>query len=665
MIKKRDRIINPKIKEYLFQYVPDYLNSNPIFIKVFGKKFAIEKVKTNIDVAYTNGNTENLNLGGYYLREDKSITICISGKDGNLLTPQDLDNNEVIKEVGLHECIHAILERTKKECKKYGIIEGTGILEKRINNESNESYEIGRGLNEGYTEWMCEKAGFETQAFKELVDFVRLIEFAIGTEKTMEFGKGNINRRFPKLLNMSIDSINYLLSVSDQLLNNIYNYNYVENLIKYLEKDKNERQINEGLDVGITNYKNDPVFKRYLKDNNLDFSEENLKKYLSNVCIPELINQRNDSIIRFESYVLEQYYLKDLNKLLKSKIVTEEEFLKYKKIISVLNTDIENIPSYFKDINPKMTSIYIKEEYKEFSKKFIIQEAHELSEKYKNDGLSLQELLEKIYLLCDNDYNLKKLFFDEFSACLNDNFKEQISYFLLQNDMLEKEIKSEKNILFYRLVYPKEYNFENDVVISYDKNDFQNHVFGEQIDKNNDKINFDFTTDFSLENEYEIAIRNFLKLREEILKKDSNSKIYIDSRTLTVENKYGINFYRINKGEFVPMQIVDKYELKFSTKEKKQEQITIVPSEVGFFKKITNVIRSFFHSIKNQNNSDLLINNVNEISGKIIFNSSIYEEDKFENYRVNDFDERLSRKKKDNQGNKAKNNINFLNEKSI
>ena len=170
-----------------------------------GKSLRQKKVFSNVLRVYSNESVGLERFAGYCNSDKKEVTICSSGEEGQLLSQKDILKNKDLQETVLHEYIHAILARSLVECKKYGLIGGTGILERYKNGE------LGRGLNEGFTEWMCEKTGFKPNAYGIHVDEIKLLEAAIGTEKVMELGKGNIRERFPKIMDMSYDDITELL----------------------------------------------------------------------------------------------------------------------------------------------------------------------------------------------------------------------------------------------------------------------------------------------------------------------------------------------------------------------------------------------------------------------------------------------------------------------
>lgn len=109
---ENERILNPELREYIKQTAIDYLEDCEDFVKVFGKGFVQRKFEENVKDVYSNEKEEE--RAGYYESVTSDITICASGKDGNLLTPNDVEQDEDMKETCVHEAIHGILKRIIK-----------------------------------------------------------------------------------------------------------------------------------------------------------------------------------------------------------------------------------------------------------------------------------------------------------------------------------------------------------------------------------------------------------------------------------------------------------------------------------------------------------------------------------------------------------------------
>lgn len=121
------RIENKDVDIYIRNLAISKLSNCKEFVEVFGKNFASKKVKLNMGKVYTNESRGD--CGGYYNSADNSITICKSGPDGALLTPDDIENDRGTRALALHETVHAVLKRSLPECIKLGIHSGTGMKE--------------------------------------------------------------------------------------------------------------------------------------------------------------------------------------------------------------------------------------------------------------------------------------------------------------------------------------------------------------------------------------------------------------------------------------------------------------------------------------------------------------------------------------------------------
>lgn len=205
-----NRVENPKVKKYAVNFAISKLNNCMLFAKVYGRNFARSRLEINLDTVYTN--EEIINVRGYYRYEDYSVTICESGENGSILTTEDIEQNQNIQATILHELIHAILRRTKLECQLYGIESGTGICEEYKNGT-----QLGLGLNEGLTNWICKKAGVNVTGYKRLTNFVRILELATDEETIMRLGKGNVLKTMPRLLGVSKEKCINWLSKSDHI----------------------------------------------------------------------------------------------------------------------------------------------------------------------------------------------------------------------------------------------------------------------------------------------------------------------------------------------------------------------------------------------------------------------------------------------------------------
>lgn len=69
----------------------------------------------------------------------------------------------------------------------------TGIIKKieADTTEGKEEWIVGRGLNEGLTDWIAEKCGLsnELSSYNDLTNIIKKIELALGTKRVLKLGK--------------------------------------------------------------------------------------------------------------------------------------------------------------------------------------------------------------------------------------------------------------------------------------------------------------------------------------------------------------------------------------------------------------------------------------------------------------------------------------------
>lgn len=80
--------------------------------------------------------------------------------------------------------------------------------------------QVGIGLNEGLTEWICQKAGYGCVSYFSEYNIVQLLELAIGEENVMRLAQGNINGSAEQLLGLEREEYLYVLSLIDKIYDN-------------------------------------------------------------------------------------------------------------------------------------------------------------------------------------------------------------------------------------------------------------------------------------------------------------------------------------------------------------------------------------------------------------------------------------------------------------
>lgn len=168
---------NEELKEWVQNYAIDVLNECKPFTNVFGKSFARHKIK-NIKNVFVIKKDEESAIAGQYDSKEESVTFFLEPEILEKFSYMYIKDSDDYKSTVVHEAIHALLRRT---------LGGTGLL---VLIKSHN--EIGRAINEGYTEWILKKAGLGDNIgtlYEIFLNDVQKIELAIGEQNTMKLGK--------------------------------------------------------------------------------------------------------------------------------------------------------------------------------------------------------------------------------------------------------------------------------------------------------------------------------------------------------------------------------------------------------------------------------------------------------------------------------------------
>lgn len=205
---------NEEVKRYIIDFVVSTLSECELFAKVYSKEFVVQQLNKNLDKVITNVVTKR-NIKGSYNPKVKAIILFSNSVDSPPLTAQDIKNDKTLKHTILHESIHAIFRKDKEECEKLGLKQGTGMDEMYKNGT-----ELGLGLNEGLTEWICQRAGYGCTSYRTECNIVRILSLAIGEENVMQLARGDIKGNVAKLLDLNIAECQYVLSLIDKIHDN-------------------------------------------------------------------------------------------------------------------------------------------------------------------------------------------------------------------------------------------------------------------------------------------------------------------------------------------------------------------------------------------------------------------------------------------------------------
>lgn len=330
-----------------------------LFTKTFGKKFARRSYDLNVSRVYTN--EENPKGSGYYSEEDHSINICASGVNGELLSIEDIENSEALQETTLHESVHGILEKSKKECKKLGIKSGTGMFEKYEGKEGKDK-ELGRGINEGLTNWIVSKTGMRTTGYPELTNIVRQIELAIGPEKTMRLAKGDIRNKIPKLLQMEKDECKEFIAKTDSFYDFKKKIREEERIISEHEKKLME------IEGESANYEDAKMqIANHIEERN------------------KLVRESIDVLLDIEDTIYTKYFKKEFDELTKQDEIPREKLLKFINLRNLMhNHDRNNLGNV----------IDFQEKIDQMRRVFLDEKAYMIEAKANMGTLSISEFSE-------------------------------------------------------------------------------------------------------------------------------------------------------------------------------------------------------------------------------------------------------------------------------
>ena len=617
---------NPDVRAYIYKKMPHEMNKNPLFVKVFGKDFARKRLKSMLLVAYTNEPTGLMRAAGYQDKTDKSITLCKSGKDGQLLTPTDIENNPELKQTTLHECIHAVLTRTKEECEELNIEYGTGLLQRMLVPGTSIVYEIGRGLNEGYTEWMTEKMGHKLHSYAALTNFVRLLEAARGTENIMALGTGH----FCEALDMEKDEVNTILSVADSVYkteDKSAMYADIANSLDYndeflSEEGREERKSKYSeYRPQIEDLRADIAFIAWAKVNHKDLSNNSLQEYINNVKIPEINESRDILVARFESIVIEKYFIKDLNEVFDAEHVNEDNLKKIGKIVSFLGSN--DISSKSRDLCNGMTSVNVIKKYKELKKRFIRQVAKEDAEKYNNGNLPLRECVRRIKPYIKESSNDRVDYIETLVENVDYKHRKPLRDMLyagIEADEDDKIFETATEAEIYSLISDEIYG-ECLVTSELYKPGFlfDKYKSEQVVDKNSDEhFRFDYTADPG--EDLQKVVNQFEELRANVFKEHPNASIHIAQRTIVIDIDGNPTFYYVLDDNIVKMNIkqVEKSNCTPGEKEPKPEQ-SLVPVDIKSSRaaNFINKIKRKWHMMRSKKEAQVPVNYVGDIPGKI------------------------------------------------
>lgn len=591
---------------------------------LFGKRFAEKRLKANLYKVYTN--EINKKCSGYANIKGKgasTITICCKEQTNELLSVEQIENNASLEITLLHEAIHIILEKTKRECRKARIVSGTGVLERH------EGSEIGRGLNEGLTNWIVRKTGLDVDTYQTLTNFMEELELAIGEDNVMALGKGNINHRIYKLLKTDLEeSIRMLLrgdeiyKLDDQIKNNRIILNTVKN---YLMKDhlnledreQVEYEYNKLLqkDIKEIYYREESEYQVFLQEENKDDTLQNREEFLEKQ-IQEQTAKHIELKSQFESIIYEKYFKSEFEQVIQSGMKPNlQQLTKWDDLWNLITEEgvQEGTPiSEFKEKYEEMREQYLDN---------IVLEAEEEFNNGKLSGSKLAELLKKSFGFGNDVSNIRLL------STVAQLIAPNSRYALYIQELLESlDFEEIENINEYKMsiskycagninipVYTKNGKIVNGLSKSSEVEFVEMKIKSEKELKDENVEIFDYTTD--LEEGYTTAREETLQIYQETLKKDPSTTMKILNRMIVFENEEGEqNPYIISAGHVLPAVVQEDSIIN----------IKLAPNMVEFpAVQSENMFSGFIGRIKSR-----IYKSNNFLNEEICYNSKINEKSK-------------------------------------
>ncbi len=568
-----ERVKSERLKEYIVDFVASELNSYRLFTKVYGHKFVKKRLEINLDKAYVQ-EYNNKNNPGFYDLSDRSITITSPKEEITVIDILSSELSEIEREdTMLHEGIHAIFARTKTECEKNNIKRGTGILEQYKNDT-----ELGRGLNEGLTNWICRKAGYMmSSSYVTLREFVDLLELAVGTERIIKLPKGNI-KNIAKQLKMTKEEVTELLALADdvysiqekikQIIYIIQSRERIESLQskKNLTEDEKQKIADE-----IEDLSEDPLFIKTLKS-------EEYKAFLKKMGQKDSVSmekaffleklKKNQSKCKaqankFKEMVYNKYFKKEVEAIMSMQEISMQDMMKLDKLYALLG--ISGKEQHSKDIE-SLEIWNFANRYEELDEKIFLNAYNRAKELFHQGLLTASELKKIEQRTNRSRYIINSSFIKEIVELINP-MEPQMAYKLLC--YLRKEGKLNK-ISDYSII---NLNVGNIQIPVYKKG---NKLLGESLkpeynieqnDESQESIPIDFT--LGLEEDEQKIIQDLLNLRSSILAEDPNATFEIMERLIAISGKDGEKYFYINHGRIVPATIDITSEKKINLAQEK------------------------------------------------------------------------------------------------
>ena len=406
--------------------------------------------------------------------------------------------------------------------------------------------EIGRGANEGLTEWLCSKLGYDlsNSGYKTEMNYINQLEQAVGEENILRFGKGN-PKEIAKILQLSprelpeflgkIDQINADLYRSDKFRNianalNILNqriYSSTEQISwaeNYLEKSDTYRGI-----------ENDPDYIKFLQERGLA-STETVKQNYFEQKLAEIQSSRKQNIADIDNEIFDRYFKREYEQIKGKETIPDKLFEKYSKLSQSINTtDAKYNGEYMGDVTAFNRNFFFLRQ-RQFNQ-FLDEQA----EKMNNGTFSME------------DINEAKKRIREFYP---ENGVDEVGYKERYNEFLGEVLGEENKLAVINLIQQLEntgklnelpqYQIITTEMQQQNSSSQEKGTKGNIVLKNGKIIPEEMTL-----SEYSSIAGAFEKFKRTVQAIDPNAKIEWSGKNIAVSSGNAVSFFRIENNEIV------------------------------------------------------------------------------------------------------------------
>ena len=532
-------VYNPEVQEFIYEFVQEQLDQYETFKKVYGEEFVSKKLRENIRTVYTD--EQRPGFAGYYTPTERKIVIC---NNENHLTPSGILNDSHIAKTTTHESIHAILNHYGE--KNNGIYGNTGMQYSQGNGILGR-VEIGRGANEGLTEWLCSKLGYDlsNSGYKTEMNYINQLEQAVGEENILRLGKGN-PKEIAKILQLSPRELPEFLGKIDQINADLYRSGKIENIVNAL-KILNQRGSNSSAEQisWAENYleksdtyrgiENDPDYIQFLQERGLA-STETVKQNYFEQKLAEIQSNRKQNIADLDNEIFDRYFKREYEQIKGKETIPDKLFEKYSKLSQSINTtDAKYNGEYMGDVTAFNRNFF------SLRQRQFNQFLDEQAEKMNKGTFSMEDINE-------GKRKIQELY--------PDIGYDEVAYQKKYNEFLGEVLGEENKLAVINLIQQLENTGKLNELPQYqiittekqqqNSSSQENGTKGNIVLKNGKIIPEEMTL-----SEYSSIAGAFEKFKRTVQAIDPNAKIEWSGKNIAVSSGNAVSFFRIENNEIV------------------------------------------------------------------------------------------------------------------